>query len=276
MNKAKGFTLIELLVVVAIIALLVAILIPAVQRAREEANRAICGSNLHGIDQAAYLYSQTHSNRYPFGWVHDEDLPDRPGEWTPWEDEDITPQDSFALLVHEGLLPAGSLICPTVGGDEAPEEWSLVGLGSVAPGDNPVTAAEAYIHYGYQDPGGQGEGPNYKASTGTEGGWPIFGDRGVRENPDEGEYEYTGLASANHGMKPGCQMILGGAHGVQREYTETVDDPDTPYDEENCCMVGYSDDELYDNIYEDDDQAADANDTLLLSSDANIAAAGMP
>ena len=49
MNKEKGFTLIELLVVVAIIALLVAILIPAVQRAREEANRAVCATNLKGL-----------------------------------------------------------------------------------------------------------------------------------------------------------------------------------------------------------------------------------
>ena len=70
MNKNKGFTLIELLVVVAIIALLVAILIPAVQRAREEANRAVCMTNLKGIDTAMYIYANAHRGSYPFGYVH--------------------------------------------------------------------------------------------------------------------------------------------------------------------------------------------------------------
>ena len=274
MTKAKGFTLIELLVVVAIIALLVAILIPAVQRAREEANRAICGTNLHGIDQAAYLYSQANHNKYPFGWPHDEDLPDRPGEWTLFnsgdavDDDIITPQDSFAQLVHDGLLPCGSLICPTVGGSPAEDEWVLVGIGGDFDGDRSA-AAERYSHYAYQDPGGYGEDGNYKASTGTEGGWPVFGDRGKRTDPDNDDYEYDSYASANHDMKPGCQMILGGAHGVKKEYTETSNNPDTAYDETNRCMVGYSNAQLYDNIYTDDDQSADANDTWLLSSDGN-------
>ena len=281
MNKAKGFTLIELLVVVAIIALLVAILIPAVQRAREEANRAICGSNLHGIDQAAYLYSQTHNNKYPFGWPHDDD---GNGEWTPFDDgsvsgdDEITPQDSFAIMVHDGLLPTGSLICPSVGGEAAPDEWVLVGIGGPHDGD-PAAAAEQYSHYAYQDPFDYGNGANYKASTSTEGGWPIFADRGVRVDPEGGNYEYDtsgNLGSANHDMKPGCQNVLGGAHGVKKEPTETADDAATGYDESGECMVGYSENlttgqmELFDNIYADDDQGSDVKDTYLLSSDANV------
>ena len=65
MIKRKGFTLVELLVVVAIIALLIAILLPALARAREVANRTACAANLHGIYQSMYTYSASNKNKFP-------------------------------------------------------------------------------------------------------------------------------------------------------------------------------------------------------------------
>ncbi|HOM80368.1 MAG TPA: prepilin-type N-terminal cleavage/methylation domain-containing protein [Armatimonadota bacterium] len=56
-SRQKGFTLIELLVVIAIIAILAAILFPVFARARENARKATCQSNINQLNKGILMYA---------------------------------------------------------------------------------------------------------------------------------------------------------------------------------------------------------------------------
>ena len=64
--KREAFTLIELLVVIAIIALLMAILMPSLQRARHQARRTVCGAHLKSCGHAGVLYSNDYEGQFPY------------------------------------------------------------------------------------------------------------------------------------------------------------------------------------------------------------------
>ena len=102
MRKRKGFTLIELLVVIAIIAILMAILMPALQRVKKQARTIICRKNLSQYGIASRMYLDDNEGRFPYsftwlckdfgfvgcGW-HDASKnlvnnPDRAGELWPY------------------------------------------------------------------------------------------------------------------------------------------------------------------------------------------------
>ena len=65
MRRRCAFTLVELLVVIAIIGILVALLLPAIQAARESARRINCASNMRQIGIAIHQFCDAHQGQFP-------------------------------------------------------------------------------------------------------------------------------------------------------------------------------------------------------------------
>ena len=86
--KQRGFTLIELLVVIAIIAILMGILMPALNRAREQGQRARCQGNLRQLQMAWIMYADDFDGRIVngnTGYGHAGEEPWIGKAWDDWE-----------------------------------------------------------------------------------------------------------------------------------------------------------------------------------------------
>lgn len=191
-QRIKGFTLIELLVVIAIIAILIGLLLPAVQKVREASARLSCTNNLKQIALAVHGF-QDSQNRIPYNLGSNTYGYDDNGSSWSWLVRILPYIEQSALFSKLGQDSIG----PTTA------------VGSV-PTFNSLAAIQATIIKSYvcpSDPGGgkistnrangstgSGTGPtNYKGVAGSNWGW--------------GSFQNTGPTGNNNGLDVGDGMF---------------------------------------------------------------------
>jgi prepilin-type N-terminal cleavage/methylation domain-containing protein/prepilin-type processing-associated H-X9-DG protein len=216
----RGFTLIELLVGLAVMAVLLSLLLPAVQAARERARRTTCVNNLKQIGIALGNYTQQHGGLppgYVSIWVPTLKREIGPGwGWAAMllpelEQENVFNQINFEVAIDEPVHATVRLtaievfLCPT---DDMPRRWTTaegtvwIYAGEIFSAQTPIcdVAAANYVGvFGIGEPGVDGDGVFFRNSfirpndiTDGESNTMGVGERSVHLNAGRGHATWVG------------------------------------------------------------------------------------
>ncbi len=223
-DAKRAFTLIELLVVIAIIAMLTAVLMPALARAKKQGRAVMCVSNLRQLMVAATVYTTNNDGFFPLAYMYKFDHP--VVILYAWDFTSSKDWDTGAEKITPGLLWQGDTIakvhqCPSFKGDH---NWI----------DDPYTGYNYNISY----IGGHGTGVSVVPSARERevkgpGDCAVFGDGGIASGAnkfmrspwpskkDDFHARYAGTQSYRHLGKTNVAYCDGSASPTRLLFTET-------------------------------------------------------
>jgi len=211
--KKRGFTLIELLVVIAIIAMLLAILMPALNKVKKIAQRVVCGTNLKGFGNAMTVYANDFDGQYVCqGQGYQNTWGDRTQGWTNsnrvWSNPlgEITVGASLYLLVRLADVSPKSFVCPASDQVEFsgknPNNLDIVelqdfGQASTVAGFDSATMTDSgpakCVSYSYHQPymgtNSTGQAGRFRADDTRSAAFAVMADRNPWYDPKMSYYQ---------------------------------------------------------------------------------------
>ena len=248
--KKRGFTLIELLVVVAIIAMLLAILMPALNKVKKIAQRVVCGTNLKGLGNAQVVYANDYNGQYACQG-HGADHTWAVGT-TGWQiastdfgvqGKELTVGASLYLLVRQADVSPKSFVCPASDQQafsgknrdnlDIVELWDF-GQRNANTADNvDAEGAARCVSYAYQQPyspdntSATGRAGRYRADDQRSAAFAMMADRSPWYD-DKLEFEQQNWTAQNF-----MERVASIGRYWEGNYT-----PPANKTERQCIMVG--------------------------------------